>query len=137
MPLLYTTIPFSSPPPLDFSSAKKPEWPTTGIINSLRPSIKTSPSTKLPREESPRHLVTPSEGSSSSDPGGIQSTATTSDDLGGTVTQSTDTNSSLLSVITDRNYGSSKSGSDGGVISKSGGQSETESSPTVTPYTLR
>ena len=122
MCLLYTTIPFSSPTPLASSEAKKPGWPTTGIINSLRPSIKTSPSTKLPREESPRHLVTPSEG------------FTTHEAQGGK--QTDNSNSSLPSIVTGRTYELSSGRAIEGAF-KSETQIETQNPTILTPDTLR
>ena len=133
------------------SLANEPGWPTTRSTNSL-PSPKImitarSTSTRLPWEGSPHPSmppsVTPSEGSSSSeDPGEIQSTATSegpgeiqSTDSGGIVT--TQPTSSLLSIITGRNYESSTTGSDTDGFSQSEGESETRTSMTTTPDTLR
>ena len=128
------------------SLANEPGWPTTRSTNSL-PSPKImitarSTSTRLPWEGSPhpsmppsvtpsegsstsegggiQSTATPSEGSSTSEGGGIQSTAKTSDDSVGIVTtQTTSPNSSLLSIMTGRNHESSTTGSDSDGFNKS------------------
>ena len=106
---------------------------------SMPPSV--TPSEGSSKSEDPGEIqptATPNEGSSTSEhPTGIQSTATTSDDSKIVVTTQPSPNSSLLSIITGRNDESFTTGSDTDGFSQSEGQSETQTSLTVTPDTLR